>query len=64
MIPAIDMLNHSTDPSLRNTSLALGHGDAEVKLEDGQTKCFTKFFLMRAGDVPQRLREGLQEGTQ
>lgn len=51
LIPAIDMLNHSTDPSLRNTSLALCHGDVEVELADGQTKRFTNFFSMKAGEL-------------
>lgn len=56
LIPAIDMLNHSTDPSLRNTSLALCHGDVEVKMEDGQVRSFTNFFSMRAGEVSVLLR--------
>jgi hypothetical protein len=49
LIPAIDMLNHSTQPSLRNTSLALCHGEVEVTLSDGLKKSFTNFFSMRAG---------------
>ena len=49
LIPAIDMLNHSTDPALRNTSLALFHGDVEVTLGDGTTRHFTNFFSMEAG---------------
>ncbi len=51
LIPSIDMLNHSTDPTLRNTSLALCHGDVEVTLGDGQVKSFTNFFSMRAGEI-------------
>jgi hypothetical protein len=51
LIPAIDMLNHSTDPLRRNTSLALFHGDVEVKLGDGQVKSFTNFFSMNAGEA-------------
>jgi len=49
LIPAIDMLNHSTEPCLRNTSLALCHGDVEVVLEGGEVKSFTNFFSMKAG---------------
>lgn len=48
LIPAIDMLNHSTEPCLRNTSLALCHGDVEVVLEGGEVKSFTNFFSMKA----------------
>lgn len=44
------MLNHSTDPAARNTSLSLCHGDMEVKLESGEIKAFTNFFSMRAGE--------------
>jgi hypothetical protein len=48
LIPAIDMLNHSSTPSLRNTSLALIRSEAEVTLGDGQKRRFKDFFSMKA----------------
>jgi hypothetical protein len=53
LIPAIDMLNHSSTPSLRNTSLALVRSEAEVTLGDGQKRRFKDFFSMKAErDIP------------
>jgi hypothetical protein len=49
LIPAIDMLNHSSRPSLRNTSLALIRSEAEVTLGDGTKRRFKDFFSMKAG---------------
>jgi hypothetical protein len=49
LIPAIDMLNHSSIPSLRNTSLALIRSEAEVTLGDGSKRRFKDFFSMKAG---------------
>lgn len=50
LIPAIDMLNHSSHPSARNTSLALIRSEAEVTLGDGQKRRFKDFFSMKAGE--------------
>lgn len=50
LIPAIDMLNHSSRPQLRNTSLALMRSEAEVTLGDGSKRHFKDFFSMKAGE--------------
>ncbi|WIA41993.1 hypothetical protein OEZ86_009292 [Tetradesmus obliquus] len=53
LIPAIDMLNHSSRPQLRNTSLALMRSEAEVTLGDGSKRRFKDFFSMKAErDIP------------
>eukprot|EP00775_Hariotina_reticulata_P004804 gene4805-5052_t len=53
LIPAIDMLNHSTDSAQRNTSLALVRGETSITLANGEQKNFKDFFSMKAErDIP------------
>ncbi|KAG1673647.1 hypothetical protein FOA52_013311 [Chlamydomonas sp. UWO 241] len=47
LIPAIDMINHSTDPARRNTSLHKFDTRMEVEV-DGKTIAFDSFFAMKA----------------
>ena len=56
IIPGIDMVNHSTDPSLRNTSLhkrelpTASTEPADGGNENGGTT--TSFFTLEAGNIP------------
>uniref|UniRef100_A0A7R9VAF8 SET domain-containing protein n=1 Tax=Chlamydomonas euryale TaxID=1486919 RepID=A0A7R9VAF8_9CHLO len=47
LIPAIDMINHSTDPARRNTSLHKFDVRMEVEV-DGRNVVFDAFFAMKA----------------
>jgi len=43
------MLNHATEPSLRNTLLSLVRGEVSVTLASGEQRNFRDFFSMKAG---------------
>lgn len=48
MLPAVDMINHSTEPDKRNTLLRKSHAEMTVKV-DGESVTFQGFFTMKAG---------------
>ena len=48
MLPAIDMINHATEPEKRNTVLRRSNAEATVKV-DGADVNFKVFFTMKAG---------------
>ncbi len=48
MLPAIDMINHSTEPDKRNTLLRKSSAEMTVKV-DGAPVVIHGFFTMKAG---------------
>ena len=48
MLPAIDMINHSTEPQKRNTVLRRSNAEATVTV-DGAVITIKGFFTMKAG---------------
>lgn len=48
MLPAIDMINHATEPEKRNTLLRRSHAEATVTV-DGADVNINGFFTMKAG---------------
>ena len=48
MLPAIDMINHSTEPQKRNTALRRSNAEAVVTV-DGAPVPVQGFFTMKAG---------------
>ncbi len=48
MLPAIDMINHSTQPDKRNTLLRKSNAELTVKV-DGEPMTIQGFFTMKAG---------------
>ena len=48
MLPAIDMINHSTEPDKRNTLLRKSNAEVTVKV-DGEPMTVQGFFTMKAG---------------
>ncbi len=48
LIPAIDMINHSTEPSRRNTTLHKYDTPMSIEVE-GTKLSFESFFAMKAG---------------
>ena len=48
MLPAIDMINHSTQPDKRNTLLRKSNAELTVKV-DGEAMTIQGFFTMKAG---------------
>lgn len=51
MLPAIDMINHSTEPDKRNTLLRKSSAEVTVKV-DGEPMTVQGFFTMKAGQCP------------
>ncbi|KAI8471124.1 MAG: hypothetical protein J3K34DRAFT_238796 [Monoraphidium minutum] len=59
LVPAMDMLNHSTRPELRNTALERIKSPMTVEVEGVGEVSFEAFFTMKAGERaggPRRLR--------
>ena len=50
MLPAIDMINHATEPEKRNTVLRRSTAEATVKV-DGADVNIKGFFTMKAGQA-------------
>ena len=50
MLPAIDMINHSTEPQKRNTALRRSNAEAVVTV-DGSPVPVRGFFTMKAGQL-------------
>ena len=50
MLPAIDMINHATEPEKRNTILRRSNAEATVKV-DGADVNIQGFFTMKAGQT-------------
>lgn len=50
MLPAIDMINHATEPEKRNTVLRRSNAEATVKV-DGADVNIKGFFTMKAGQT-------------
>lgn len=48
MLPAIDMINHATEPGKRNTLLRKSSAETTVKV-DGAPLTLHGFFTMKAG---------------
>ncbi|GAX73425.1 hypothetical protein CEUSTIGMA_g877.t1 [Chlamydomonas eustigma] len=48
MLPGIDMINHSTDPSLRCTTLQKIDTPTSIVVDDGTEITFDSFFAMKA----------------
>jgi len=48
MLPAIDMINHSSQPDKRNTLLRKSNAELTVKV-DGEPMTIQGFFTMKAG---------------
>jgi hypothetical protein len=55
MLPAIDMINHSTQPDKRNTLLRKSSAELTVKV-DGEPMTIQGFFTMKAGQRSNLLR--------
>jgi len=55
MLPAIDMINHSTQPDKRNTLLRKSNAELTVKV-DGEAMTIQGFFTMKAGQCSNLLR--------
>ena len=55
MLPAIDMINHSTQPDKRNTLLRKSNVELTVKV-DGEAMTIQGFFTMKAGQRRNVLR--------
>ena len=53
MLPAIDMINHATEPDKRNTLLRKSSAEMTVKV-DGTPLTVHGFFTMKAGKLSQR----------
>ena len=51
MLPAIDMINHSTEPDKRNTLLRKSSAEVSATV-DGAPVTVKGFFTMKAGIVP------------
>ena len=51
MLPAIDMINHSTEPDKRNTLLRKSSAEVSATV-DGAPVTVKGFFTMKAGTVP------------
>ena len=52
MLPAIDMINHATEPDKRNTLLRKSSAELTVKV-DGAPLTVHGFFTMKAGQLSQ-----------
>ena len=50
MLPAIDMINHATEPGKRNTLLRKSSAEMTVKV-DGAPLTLHGFFTMKAGQL-------------
>lgn len=50
MLPAIDMINHATEPEKRNTLLRKSSAEMTVKV-DGAPLTLQGFFTMKAGQL-------------
>lgn len=50
MLPAIDMINHATEPDKRNTLLRKSSAELTVKV-DGAPLTLQGFFTMKAGQL-------------
>jgi len=55
MLPAIDMINHSSQPDKRNTLLRKSNAELTVKV-DGEPMTIQGFFTMKAGQRSNLLR--------
>ncbi len=55
MLPAIDMINHATQPDMRNTLLRKSNAELTVKV-DGEPMTIQGFFTMKAGQCRNVLR--------